>query len=50
MAMVPPVMSSRPATMRSVGRLAAARRPDQHDELVVGDVQVEILDGDDAAG
>ena len=30
-------------------RLAAARRPHQHDELVVGDVQVEVLDGDDAA-
>ena len=30
--------------------LAAARRPDQHDELVVGDMQVEVLHGDDAAG
>ena len=30
------------------GRLAAARRSDQHDELVVGDVQVEILHGGDA--
>ena len=39
--MSPPVMSSRPAIMRSVVRLAAARGPDQHDELLVGDVQVD---------
>jgi hypothetical protein len=31
------VISSSPATMRSSGRLAAARRPDEHDELAVGD-------------
>ena len=31
-------------------RLPAARRPDEHHELPVGDRQVDVVDGDDAAG
>ena len=37
----PAVISSRPAIMRSVVRLAAARRADQHDEFVVRDVEID---------
>ena len=44
-AMSPPVISSSPAIMRSVVRLAAARGPDQHDELLVGDVEVDAAHG-----
>ena len=40
----PSVMSSRPAIIRSSGRLAAARRPDQHHQLAVGDLQRQVLD------
>ena len=32
------------------GRLPAARGPDQDDELAVGDVQVEVVDGQGAVG
>ena len=31
------------------GRLAAARRPEQHEELLVGDVEGQVVDGDDVA-
>jgi hypothetical protein len=37
----PPVMSSRPAIMRSVVDLPQPDGPDQHHELVVGDVEID---------
>ena len=41
----PPVIVSSPAIMRRAVDLAAARRPDEHQELAVGDLQVEVVDG-----
>ena len=40
-AISPSVMSSRPGDHAQRRRLAAARRPDQHDELLVGDVEID---------
>ena len=45
--MSPPVISSSPAIMRSVVDLAAARRADQHDEFLVGDVEIDAAHGRD---
>ena len=39
----PSVISSRPAIMRSVVDLPQPDGPDQHDELVIGDLQVDAL-------
>ena len=45
----PPLMLSSPAIMRSVVRLAAARGPDEDQELAVVHVQVDALDDVDRA-
>ena len=31
-------------------RLPAARGPDEHDELAVGDLEADVVNGDDVAG
>ena len=40
----PPLISSRPGDHAQHARLAAAGRPDEHDELAVADLEVERLD------
>ena len=45
----PDVCSSSPAMMRQQGRLAAARRADEDDELAIGDLEVDALDDLDLA-
>ena len=45
----PSVGVSRPEIMRSKRGLAAARRAEQREELVLGNVDVDIVDGNDAA-
>ena len=40
----PSVMSSSPAMQFEQRRLAAARRPEQHDELALGHVDVELVE------
>ena len=43
-AMLPAVGSSKPGDHAEHGRLAAARRPEEGDELAALDVEVEVLD------
>ena len=46
MAMVPSVTSSSLGDHAQQRRLAAAGRPDEHEELAVGDVEVDRVDGE----
>ena len=46
---VPLVISSSPAIRRKQGRLAAARRPDEHDKLALLDIEIDPLDDVDCA-
>ena len=46
MEIVPPLMPSEPGDHPERGRLPAPRRPDEHDELAVLDVEVELGDGE----
>ena len=46
----PSVMSSRPGDHVQRRRLPAARRADEDDELAVGDVEVDLVDGQRAVG
>jgi hypothetical protein len=50
MRMTPSVISSSPATMRSVVDLPAARRPDEDDELLIADRQIDRVHGLHVAG
>ncbi len=50
MAIVPPLISSSPAIMRSVVDFPQPRRPDQHDKFLVADLEIHFIDGLDAAG
>ena len=47
---VPPVISSRPGDHAQRARLAAPGRADEDDELAVGDLEVELVDGPRAVG
>ncbi len=47
--MRPEVGVSKPASMRSSVRLAAARRAEQREDLALGDVQADMVDGQVAA-
>jgi hypothetical protein len=49
MSISPPLIGSRPGQHAQQGRLAAARRADQHHELAVGDVEADAVDDLEAA-